>query len=86
MLQTGRSPVPVQVVVDFVNLPNPSSRTITLGPTQPLTEISTRDLPRGKGRQARKPDNLIAICKLSRENVGASTSHNPMGLHGLLQG
>jgi hypothetical protein len=23
---------------------------------------------------------------LSRENVGASTSHNPVGLHGLLQG
>jgi hypothetical protein len=27
-----------------------------------------------------------SVSRLSRENVGASTSHNPMGLHGLLQG
>jgi hypothetical protein len=26
------------------------------------------------------------VNRLSRENVGASTSHYPMGLHGLLQG
>jgi hypothetical protein len=26
------------------------------------------------------------VSQLSRENVGASTSHNPMGLYGLLQG
>jgi hypothetical protein len=26
------------------------------------------------------------MSRLSRENVGGSTSHNPMGLHGLLQG
>jgi hypothetical protein len=32
-----------------------------------------------KGRPARKIDNLT-------ENVGASTSHNHMGFHGLLQG
>jgi hypothetical protein len=28
--------------------------------TQPLTEMSTRNLPGGKGRPARKADNLIA--------------------------
>jgi hypothetical protein len=33
---------------------------------------------------ARKADNLTAICDCL-ENVGASTSHNPTGLHGLLQ-
>jgi hypothetical protein len=27
-----------------------------------------------------------SVSRLSRENVGASTSHNPVGLHGLLQG
>jgi hypothetical protein len=27
-----------------------------------------------------------SVSRLSRQNVGASTSHNPMGLHGLLQG
>jgi hypothetical protein len=34
---------------------------MTLGSTQPLTEMSTRNLPGGKGRQARKADNLTAI-------------------------
>jgi hypothetical protein len=36
---------------------------MTLGSTQPLTEMSTRNLPGGKGRQARKADNLTAICE-----------------------
>jgi hypothetical protein len=31
--------------------------------TEPLTEISTRNLPRGKGRPARKADNLTVICE-----------------------
>jgi hypothetical protein len=49
--------------VDFFNLPNPSSRTMALGSTQSVTEMSTRKLPGGKGRPARKADNLIATCK-----------------------
>jgi hypothetical protein len=49
--------------LDFFNWPNPSSRTMALGSTQPLTEMSTGNLPGGKGRQARKADNLTAICK-----------------------
>jgi hypothetical protein len=36
---------------------------MALGSTQPLTEMSTRDLPGGKGRQARGADNLTVICK-----------------------
>jgi hypothetical protein len=35
-----------------------------LGSTQPLTEMSTRNLPGGKGRPARNADNLTAICEL----------------------
>jgi hypothetical protein len=31
--------------------------------TQPLTEMSTRNQPGGKGRPVRKADNLTAICK-----------------------
>jgi hypothetical protein len=31
------------------------------GSIQPLTEMSTRNLPGGKGRTTRKDDNLIAI-------------------------
>jgi hypothetical protein len=31
--------------------------------TQPLTEMSTKNLPGGKGWQMRKADNLTAICE-----------------------
>jgi hypothetical protein len=36
---------------------------MALGSTQLLTEMSTRNLPVGKGRPARKADNLTAICE-----------------------
>jgi hypothetical protein len=50
--------------MDFFNLPNHSSRTMALGSTKPLTEMSTRNLPGGvKGRPARKADKLTAICE-----------------------
>jgi hypothetical protein len=82
LLQAGRSPVRVQDEVIFFNLPNPSSHTMALGSIQPLTELSTRNLPGGKNRPARRADNLAAIC-VPTENVGASTSRDPKGFHGL---
>jgi hypothetical protein len=36
---------------------------MALGSTQPLTEMSTRNLPGGKGGPAREADNLTAICE-----------------------
>jgi hypothetical protein len=36
---------------------------MALGSTQPLTEMSTSNIHGGKGRQARKADNLTAICE-----------------------
>jgi hypothetical protein len=36
---------------------------MVLGSTQPLTEMSTKDLSGDKGRPARKADNLTAICE-----------------------
>jgi hypothetical protein len=36
---------------------------MALGSTQPLTEMSARNLPVGKGRPALKADNLTAICE-----------------------
>jgi hypothetical protein len=36
---------------------------MALGSTQPLTEMSTRDLPADKEWAARKIDNLTAICE-----------------------
>jgi hypothetical protein len=35
---------------------------MVLGSTQPLTEMSTRNLPAANGRSAHKADNLTAIC------------------------
>jgi hypothetical protein len=36
---------------------------MALGSTQSLKEMSTRNLPWGKGRQKRRADNLTAICE-----------------------
>jgi hypothetical protein len=50
-----------------------------LGSTQPLTEMSTRNFPVGGGGQRAAGGDCL-------EDVGATTSHTPMGLHVLLQG
>jgi hypothetical protein len=64
--------------MDFFNLLNYSSRNMALGSTQPLTEMSTTNLPGGKKRPGRGADNLAAVYE---QNV--STSRNPNGLNGL---
>jgi hypothetical protein len=48
---------------------NLSSHVMALGLTQPLTEMSTRNLPRGKGGPKCKADNPTDICEPSRECV-----------------
>jgi hypothetical protein len=63
MLQAGRSPVRVPDEVDFFSLHNPSSRTMALGSTQPLTEMNTRSPPGGKKRPARRAGNIASIYK-----------------------
>jgi hypothetical protein len=60
--QNVASSIPEEAI-GFFDWPNPSSRNIYLGTTQPLTEMSTRNLPGGKGRPACKADNLSAICE-----------------------
>jgi hypothetical protein len=50
-------------VIGIFNLPNPSSYIMALGSTQPLTEMSTRNHPGGKGRPALGADNLTVICE-----------------------
>jgi hypothetical protein len=64
MVQAERSRGRVPMRWIFSNLPNPSGRTMALGSTQPLTEMSTKNLkkPGGKVRPARRTDNLAAIC------------------------
>jgi hypothetical protein len=74
MLQAGRSQDRVQEEVNFFNLPNLSSRTMTLGSTQPLIETSTRNFPGGKsGRRLGLTISPTTVCRMS-ENVGASTT------------
>jgi hypothetical protein len=62
MLQTGRSRVRFPTLLNFVsNLFNFSGRTMALGFTQPLTEMSTRNFPGGRAQPERKADNLTVI-------------------------
>jgi hypothetical protein len=56
----GADSIPDEIM-RFFNLRNPSSRTMALGSTQPLTEISTRNLLGSKERLAHKADNLTAM-------------------------
>jgi hypothetical protein len=46
-----------------ITWPSPSSHTTDRESTQSLTERSTRNLLGGKGRSARKDENLTAICE-----------------------
>jgi hypothetical protein len=56
--------IPDEVLGFFFSIfPNTSSLTMALGSTQPLSEMSTRNLPGGKGLPVRKFDNLTAICE-----------------------
>jgi hypothetical protein len=48
-------------VVGFFDLSNPTSCTVVLGSTKPVTDMSTRNLPVGKGWLVRKAENLTTI-------------------------
>jgi hypothetical protein len=42
--------------------------------TQPLTELSTRNLSGGKGQLALKADNLTAVCELAPSTFADDTA------------
>ena len=59
---------------------NPSRRAMALGLTEPITEMSTRNISWGQRRPVRTADNLTTfICGVSW-NLGTSTSWKPQGL------
>jgi hypothetical protein len=49
--------------IEFLNWPDSSRRTIALGSTQPLTEMSTTILPGGREQPVCKADKVTAICE-----------------------
>jgi hypothetical protein len=56
--------IPDEVILFFFFIsPNPSSRTMALRSIQPLTEMSTTNIPGGKWRPARKAGNFTVICE-----------------------
>jgi hypothetical protein len=62
---------PMRSLDFFPNLANSSSRTMTLGLTQPLTKMSARNLPGGKGLTT----SLPSVSRLSRR-YGSLDSFN----------
>jgi hypothetical protein len=73
MPQTWRAPDEV----NFFSVPSSSSRTMTLGSTQPLTEMSTRNIPGGKKMPARRADNLAAIYEPNVWKYGSINLSQP---------
>jgi hypothetical protein len=79
-LHTGRSRVRFPMVSLEFFIYNPSGRIMTLDATQPLIQMSTRNISWGQRRPVHRADNLTTfMCRLSL-NLGASTSWDPQGL------
>jgi hypothetical protein len=66
-------------VIGFFNWPNPYSRTMALGSTRLLTGMSTRNLPVGKGRPARKVATSTPSVSQPYRKCGSLDVSQPYG-------
>jgi hypothetical protein len=57
--------------MNFSNRYNPSSCNTALGLTQPVTKMSARNPPGGKGGLVRTADNIFAICERLYSKCGS---------------
>jgi hypothetical protein len=53
--------IPNEITVFFFIVSITSRRTVALGPTEPLTHISTRDIPVVEARPAREAKKFLAV-------------------------
>jgi len=73
-------------VIRIVHWHNPSGRAMALGLTQPLTEMSTRNISWGLKAAGARADNLTTFMWRLSWNLEASTSWNTQGLSRLVMG
>jgi hypothetical protein len=80
VLQAGRSRVLLPFfVIGSLSWLNPSSRSMALGWTQPLTEVSTKNIFWGWRRPVRRPDILTTFLFRFSGNPGAPNSWSSKG-------